>query len=162
MNDSIFIFDYDFDKEELLKTFNEHKHTAIKYSDFRGVQENWFMIKVEDTKYIKKIKNDFKILDAKPRFYIQKANFILPKHRDLNTKCSINFLLSNDEGNSPITIEGEEYKYSSCLLNTQKLHGVKNDDKDRILFKLSIFDFSFYQTRFKILEYFRNLNATSL
>ena len=132
---------YQFDRKELLETYYLNKKNSITYKELRGFIEEFKITKIDDTEYIKKIKKDFSIPNAKPRFYTLKENTFLPNHIDNNTKCSINVLLSDE--NAPITIEGIDFLYDQCLLNTQKIHSVKNTQKERILFKLSIFDLSF-------------------
>ena len=87
--------------------------------------------------------------EVRPRFYFLKKDTVIPEHIDDGTKCSINFLL-NSKNPAPVTIEGVEYYYKNCLLNTQKIHSVKNDTEDRLLFKLSIFDDDFETVKEKI------------
>lgn len=155
MNDSIVHLNFEFNKNELLNTFNRNKEKLSIYSDYRGEVENWKIARIDETEYIKQIKNELKIFTAKPRFYLQKENSILPNHIDFNTKCSINVLLSDELDNAPITIEGIDYFYSVCLLNTQKMHSVKNNEKERILFKLSIFDLTFEETKILLYKYIK-------
>ena len=87
--------------------------------------------------------------EVRPRFYFLPKGVEIPEHIDNNTKCSINFLI-NSKNPAPVTIEGVDYYYKTCLLNTQKMHSVKNNTEDRLLFKLSIFDDDFETVKEKI------------
>jgi hypothetical protein len=75
------------------------------------------------------------------RFYRLKADAVLPWHIDSGTKCSINFLLSGKT--APVVFKTGTYHYKQALLNTTVEHMVRNGPKDRILFKISIFEKSF-------------------
>ena len=89
--------------------------------------------------------------EVRPRFYFLPKGVEIPEHVDNNTKCSINFLI-NSKNPAPVTVEGVDYYYKACLLNTQKMHSVKNNTEDRLLFKLSIFDDDFDTVKEKIIN----------
>lgn len=128
--------------EELLQEAASIKEKSKPYTDSRYPDyalETWKILK-HDSPLLDKIMEDFGVKGS-PRYYWQDANSTLPMHTDNGTTCSINFVLTPNP--APVTIEEEDYVYTQCLLNTTKLHGVKTNDEDRILLKISIFDESF-------------------
>ena len=129
---------YPLDKQRLLEIANKAYIDADPYTDPRYDQslESWLISRYDDP-YLTKIADDFGV-KAKPRFYWTEPNSIIPEHVDYNTTCSLNFVLSDDP--APVTIEGKDYNYNQCLLNTMLPHSVVNNDKERVLLKLSIFD----------------------
>jgi hypothetical protein len=144
---------YPFDRQSLKKLYQSVCHQVAGYGDTQhGIVNDWSIVKVDNDDYINQIKFDLKIPTAKPRFYILKAHSSLPEHVDLNTKCSINVILS-ETAVAPIIIEGVKFSYSQCLLNTQRRHYVVNGPEDRLLFKLSIFDQEFEDVYQNILPY---------
>jgi len=74
-------------------------------------------------------------------FYRLLANEVLPWHIDTGTKCAINFILNGDA--SPISYRSGNYTYKQALIQTDIEHMVTNKNKDRILYKISIFDMDF-------------------
>ena len=77
--------------------------------------------------------------DVRPRFYRQEANTAVPIHRDQNTKCCVNIVLS--EKAAPITFEDiGDIDYKCALLNITQSHEVKEYPEERLLLKFSIFD----------------------
>ena len=145
---SIYKFDFELNEDILLLEYDRVKHLAEDYIDPRGQVEDWKMIKC-NFHYAKYLIKYFMLGEVRPRFYFLKKDTVIPEHIDDGTKCSINFLL-NSKNPAPVTIEGVEYYYKNCLLNTQKIHSVKNDTEDRLLFKLSIFDDDFETVKEKI------------
>lgn len=143
-NDVIADLNYSFDTELLLMYFDQIKHSGIPYEDYRGVIDNWNIIRVEPFEYCQKIFNDLGIV-GEPRFYELKEYTVLPYHKDHGTQCSINVLLSGNA--APISFDGHEYYYRNCLLNTQESHAVYNGPSPRVLFKISIKDQSFQKTK---------------
>jgi hypothetical protein len=67
--------------------------------------------------------------------------------------------LSDD--NTAITINDKDYFYKNALLNTTQPHSVKNGNKERLLFKISILNESFEAVANKILKKGYNLNVLS-
>ena len=133
---------YPLDLPSLLLSAEKAKESSRDYSDSRYPGHNfdyWKINQYTDEK-IEKIIADFGG-NMKPRFYWLKPNAILPVHVDNGTKCSINFVLS--ENAAPITYDGVDYFYKQALINTSIPHGVTNGHQERILLKLSIFDKSF-------------------
>lgn len=139
-DDNIFIFDYDFDRDTLLAEFDKHNGKFQAYNDPRGVLDNFQIVRTEFP-YAEELCQLFDI-NARSRFYILKANSVLPQHQDLGTLCSINVLLSS-KNPAPVNYGDKEYYYKNALLNTQNMHGVVTNNEDRLLFKLSVFDESY-------------------
>jgi hypothetical protein len=146
-DDNIFIFDFVFDKEILLKEFYNQSNNLITYTDPRGENKDLKIARLIDFDYANYLNSLFKI-NGKPRFFVIEENSTLPMHQDHETLCSINILL--DENPAPIIIEEKEYHYYQGVLNTQKLHGVNNLGSRRIVFKLSVFDESYEQVCEKV------------
>ena len=118
---------------------------------------------IEEAPVLQKIQNEFNekynVL-SKGRYIIQPAETNLPTHKDKGTQCALNYVV---EGTAPIIFheecerqkefpydwnEGKYFKrvnYKKALINVQKFHSVPISDKDRILFKLSIFDKDFFE-----------------
>ncbi len=140
-NDNIFIFDYDFDRELLLKEYEKIKDKLEVYEDIYGVSAQWKVHRLEKCDYANYL-CDLIGINCRPRFYVLEPSKLLGPHVDLNTLCSINILL-NYTNPAPVSSEGNEYSYKQCVLNTQKMHHVMNTAEERILFKMSIFDYQY-------------------
>ena len=134
---------YNYDKIRLLEIADRAKLDAKPYGDdprYPGqFMQEWLISQFTD-KYIESIINDFEV-EGRPRFYWLAPNTVLPNHVDHNTTCSINFILSDEP--APVTVEGCAYTYEVALLNTSVLHSVTNGNKERLLFKISIFNETF-------------------
>ena len=156
IEEALININYPFDLDYLLNLYLSLKDNALIYNDERyGIINNWNIIKIEHDDYIENLKKNLGIDNARARFYILKSYAYLPEHVDNNTKCSINVILS-EKNIAPVTINGKNYFYTQCLLNTQSRHGVKNGSEERLLFKLSIFDLEFYEVKKKICKYIIN------
>lgn len=130
---------YDLDIDRLLKEAEEAKTTAKPYTDDRYPNQKldeWH-IGHYSSPYINQIMFDFGVV-GKPRFYWLEPFADIPEHIDNGTTCSLNFILSKDP--APINIEGKDYTYKQVLLDTTRMHGVKNNANERIMLKISIFD----------------------
>lgn len=135
-------------KSEALATTN--------YSDYydpitKRNLEGWGISHIESG-YGKAIADIFREelqLEIRPRFYILEAGTTLPMHVDRGTQCSFNIIA---DGTSPITFEEGEFYYKQALLNTQVMHGVFNTIDDRVLYKLSVFDATFEETKRRYLD----------
>ena len=145
---NIYIFDYNFDMHKLNENMQAFKHKFEAYSDHRGTLDWWSVAREIEFDYATDLCKTFDI-KAKPRFYLLKANSVLPMHKDHGTQCSINVLM-NSTNPAPVDFEDNTYSYKCCLLNVQNTHGVTTSDEDRILFKLSIFDEDFESVAEKI------------
>jgi hypothetical protein len=132
---------YDLDHEYLTKLAETLREGSQAYNDPRMGEVQipfWTMARFSNDTYVNKVMGDFGV-QGRPRFYYLKANTVIPEHVDFNTTCSLNFILNDDEP-APVTIEGVDYLYTQCLLNTTVMHGVKNGNKERLLFKISLFE----------------------
>lgn len=130
---------YNLDTELLLNQAEEARLQSKPYTDSRYPDlklENWH-IGHYTSDYIKQVMKDFEI-DGKPRFYWLKPYAEIPEHIDNETTCSLNFILSDYP--APVAIEGIDYEYKQILLNTTKMHSVKNNAQERIMLKISIFN----------------------
>ena len=89
------------------------------------------------------------------RFYRFGANITLPPHvdgsasRPERTQCCLNFMLNNNTAGVTFHDKGKEtsYTYRQALLDVSQMHSVKNNDIDRILFKISIFHVCFDEVK---------------
>lgn len=147
MNEDIFIFDYEVNEDILLLEYENQKHKEKSYKDHRGQLDDWKILSI-NFDYAEQL-NKFFNINGKPRFYNLKAGVDLPFHTDNGTECSLNFLLQ-DKDPTPVTYKSGEYYYKSALLNVTREHGVFNTKKDRLLFKLSIFDEDFNNVKNKV------------
>ena len=112
-------------------------------------------------------------VDVRPRYYVLKQDGFLGPHIDLATQCSINTVLTDP--NTPIYLGGRSYdvhhdeeieeakeivkvigddikahltpyKYKTAALDTTRIHAVDNKGhNERLLFKLSFFDITYYE-----------------
>jgi len=142
---------YELDKSLILKESEEAKKERRFYTDTRYPKRLYieWLLSLYKGKYMYKVMKDFEV-KGQPKFYWLKANYTLPTHVDNGTTCSLNFLLSED--NTAVIINGKEYFYKNALLNTQQPHSVKNGNKERLLFKISIFNESFESVANKIIK----------
>jgi hypothetical protein len=152
------IIPYFIDKVKYLNDFNSHfEQQSACVTDGRMASEKSYFKIIRDTDLLDLTTDYYSNLlgcDARARYYWVKKGRRLWWHTDSNTQCSLNFILN---GNSAqIEIAGHEdlegpppekwntYEYKSCLLDTTTYHSVPNyTDRDRILFKISIFDKSY-------------------
>lgn len=149
---------YELKRDLILKETEEAKKLAKYHTDNRyplRVFTEW-KVSMYNGKYIKKIMKDFDVIGT-PRFYWLKPNATISTHIDNTTKCSLNFLLS--ENNTAIIINGKEYFYKNALLNTTQPHSVKNGNKERLLFKISIENENFENVANKIIKKKYNQNV---
>jgi hypothetical protein len=92
------------------------------------------------------IKHKLDCSDVRPYYYKQEANSEVPTHKDYNTQCSINIILS--EIYTPIVFENYgEIKYTCALLNLQEQHSVSACPDTRLLIKFSIFDKTYHEAQ---------------
>jgi len=150
-NTPVTLIDYNIDKESFLKVANELKKNSKPYTDDRypGYSHDKWSIEKYEGQLANKIMMDFGVF-GKGRFYWLEPFAEIPEHVDNKTLCSLNFILSDEA--APITINGKEYFYEQCLLDTQQPHSVTNGPKERIMFKISIFSES-YDEVLKRLKY---------
>lgn len=148
-NDYIFAFDYEFDKDKLLQKFYENQKHNKNFGDTGlpiaipklQIQEDF---EFDYAEYLK----DFFDITGEAKYYMLKANEEFDLHVDTLPQCSINILLSGNP--APVYIGGQNYLYRNCVLNVKQPHGVFMNNEDRILFKISIFDYSFDEVKDKV------------
>lgn len=140
---------YDFDKELLLQQAEEAKENAVEFSvpKYPHIQFKGWDIGHYTSPYIEKIMKDFGVI-GKPRFYWMAPFVQIPTHTDDGTLCSLNFILT--ENAAPITIGGEQHIYQAVLLDTTVPHSVVNEEHERIMLKISIFDKTYEEVDAKI------------
>jgi hypothetical protein len=143
---------YKIDKEQLLREAAEIKSSAVGYTDSRypNLKMDDWLVGYHTSDYVNQIMKDFGIT-GKPRFYWLQPNAVIPEHVDNETLCGLNFILTDQA--SPISFGDTDYFYESILVNTTKPHSVKNNDQERIMFKISIFNETFEQVAEKIKKY---------
>jgi hypothetical protein len=142
-------FELNFDKDLLLaqaeilsgyETFIDPKNNETI--------EGWLIKRISDgygAEISDFLKDYFQLTDCRPRFYIQEPGVTIPFHRDRGTKCSFNFLLSDNL--DPISFIDRTVTYKTALVNTSIDHAVINPKHKRILFKVSVFDKSFEEIK---------------
>ena len=92
------------------------------------------------------------LIKARPRFYKQHANHKVPAHKDIDTLCCVNILITKN--NAPVHFEDwGDYTYHCALLNVTHRHRVDPWPKERHLLKLSIFDRTYEQVREELKDY---------
>lgn len=131
--------------DELKAEAEKAKLSAQAYQDSRwpGWSADDWLIAHHSSVLIDTIMDDFNV-NGKARFYWLEAGSQINTHCDRDTLCSLNFILSEDP--APITICGIDYQYRSALLDTTKPHSVQNGKDERLLLKISIFDYTFKKT----------------
>ena len=148
-NQFIYGFDYEFDRSLLLGEFQKLTGDLTEFTD-TGLPGKISKLKIlEDFHfdYLDYLNNLFDI-KSEAKFYVVKSGEDFDLHVDSLPLCSINVLLSGNP--APVYIGGKNYFYKNCVLNVKKPHGVFNNTEDRILFKLSIFDYSFEEVKEKV------------
>jgi hypothetical protein len=143
---------YKIDKQRLLDEAASIKHAAVGYTDSRypNLSMDDWLVSHHTSEYVNKIMSDFKVI-GKPRFYWLQPNAVIPEHVDNGTLCGLNFILTNQA--SPISFGEQHYFYESILVNTTLPHSVINNEHERIMFKISIFDETFEQVADRIKHY---------
>lgn len=143
MIEPLVLLNYPLDIKILWRDAENARTTSEPYGNdprYPNQHHDQWLISRHTSEYINQIMEDFEVT-GKPRFYWLMPNAHLPEHIDYNTKCSINFILSDDE--APVTIEGRDYFYKQALLNTTRPHSVTNGKSLRLLLKISLFDEAF-------------------
>lgn len=141
-HDYLIRLDYPLDRGKLIAAMHEAENYKTSYIDSRynNIQlKNW-QISHWSNNYVQQIMDDFEVLGS-PRFYWLAANSCIPPHIDNETTCSINFILNDNP--APVNFSKFSFVYTQCLLNTSVIHWVRNNDTDRLLFKISIFNESY-------------------
>jgi hypothetical protein len=143
---------YKIDKQLLLKEAQTVKNLATGYTDSRypDLKMDDWLVGHHSSEYVEQIMRDFGI-KGKPRFYWLQPYAVIPEHVDNGTLCGLNFILTDQA--SPITFGDRDYFYEAILVNTSLPHSVINNEHERIMFKISIFDETFEQVAEKIKHY---------
>jgi len=143
---------YDIDKKLLLSEAEKIKHQATGYTDSRypNLKMDDWLVGYHISEYVEKIMQDFGV-KGKPRFYWLQPHATIPEHVDNGTLCGLNFILTDQA--SPITFGNNDYYYDAILVNTTIPHSVKNNEHERIMFKISIFNETFEQVADRIKQY---------
>jgi hypothetical protein len=143
---------YQIDRLKLLAESQSVKNEAEVYTDPRypGCKIPGYLIKHYTSEYTTKIMNDLGV-QGKSRFYWLHPFTKIPEHIDNATLCGINFVLT--ENASPITFGTIDYHYKSIIVNTTIPHSVTNNENERVLFKISVFDTTYEQMVEKLQHY---------
>lgn len=143
---------YKIDKEQLLLEASKIKHKAVGYTDSRypDLKMDDWLVGLHSSEYVNEIMKDFDIR-GKPRFYWLQPYAVIPEHVDNGTLCGLNFILT--EHASPITFGDKDYYYESILVDTTIPHRVKNNEHERIMLKISVFNETFKEVAEKIKKY---------
>lgn len=150
--DPVLHLNYKINKEQLLFEASKIKHQAVHYTDSRypDLKMNDWLVGLHSSEYVEEIMKDFDI-QGKPRFYWLQSYAVIPEHVDNGTLCGLNFILT--ENASPITFGNKDYYYKSILVDTTIPHSVKNNEHERIMLKISIFNETFKEVAEKIKKY---------
>jgi len=135
--------DYKFPKDILLQEYNKlfDSKTEIQEPDSNRFSGFYLMWNTDVTKAIaKEFVDNYNI----PYKYI--VNFLyvepdgfLPWHADQeNSMCAVNCILTED----PVAVQFKdgEYFYDTALLDVKSLHQVKNNNKPRVLYRITFQD----------------------
>ena len=153
----------DYDSNKLIEestmvcyeTFRTGKNTESWFDN----QNTWYIGHISDSRKYFEVHRLKKMIESliysesiKPRYYIQEKGSDVPFHRDMNTKCAINIVLSDNAG--PILFEDiGEVVYKCALLNTTQKHSVPEFQTKRLLLKFSIFDKTYEEVRRRFEEH---------
>ena len=150
--ESILHLNYKIDKEILLAESVDAKKNAIPYTDSRypNLKLNDLLVSYHTSDYVESVMNDFGI-SGKPRFYWLQPYAVIPEHVDNGTLCGLNFILTDNA--SPITFRDKDYLYEAALVDTTVPHSVKNNNHERVMFKISIFNQRFEEVAEQIKRY---------
>jgi hypothetical protein len=143
---------YKVDKHRLLLEAEQAKDRAVGYTDSRypDIKIDDWLVGHHSSEYVDQIMKDFGVV-GKPRFYWLQPHAVIPEHVDNGTLCGLNFILTDQA--SPITFGNKDYYYESILVDTTLPHSVKNNEHERIMLKISIFNETFEQVAEKIKKY---------
>lgn len=148
-NDYIFGFDFDFDKQKLLQQYKKNLQNSKNFND-NGLPVSVPKLQLQEDfefNYAQELMDFFEIT-GEAKYYTVKKDCDFDLHVDTLPQCSINVLVSDNP--APVFIGGKNYMYKNCVLNVKEPHGVFMNDETRILFKISIFDYTFEEVKQKI------------
>lgn len=147
----ITLLNLEFDKDLLFDIYYSNVDKEDYYLKKDGTYATfWKVTRLDYNEYANYLMEQLGLEDIKfkPRFYCLEKNASLPMHIDRNTECSINIVMSDSP--SPIEFELGEVYYDAALINVQQMHRVVNNNHDRFIFKLSIFDHTYKSVRDRI------------
>lgn len=149
-------------KKDLILEYNSLKDNAEKYLFENDViqwpsHHNYFIIS-KNIPVAQTVANYFKEIydiECYPRYYILKKGFVLDIHKDDGTQAAFNYLISDTNDPVIYLIDDVEIEisYKKGLLNLQEFHRVPLASCERVLLKLSIYDYSFEDCKRKILNH---------
>lgn len=162
------------DKEIYLNDFyNNFETQSACVTDGRLAGEKSYFKIIRNTDLLELTSDyfsNFLQCDARARYYWIKKGRRLWWHTDAGTKCSINIVLNENKAQieiadhedlaGPPPEKFDTFNYEGCILDTTTYHSVPNyTDKDRILFKISIFDRTYEDISSLEWDTFRILNT---
>ena len=162
-NEYLFDLNISIDRDWCLQVYKRAFENAETYTDnVHQPFDNWKISRLKSFDYADDIMEELNLIDFvsdyRSRFYLLEKNAVLGTHVDVGTQCSLNFILCDKP--APVTFEDtENFYYQNCLFNTSIPHSVINGNEDRVLFKISIFDKTFDEVRYRIKQ--RNLSNLS-
>jgi len=156
----VYHIDFDFDTEALLNEAtalfegsgynSEYKGFATEnIENFKLIQEDWGnspVARAERERFLR----HYGIWDesydySNSRYMKLDANTMLLPHAD-NHACCINHILNGH--NVPINFYGEEYLYTTALLDVSQTHGVNNmGNPDRMILKIAFYEDTFEEIK---------------
>jgi len=147
----ITLINYPLDMQEAWAHANKLRPTATPYRDkrYNVVLDNWLMARCHSL-FIEQLVQDLG-MEGDARYYWQQPNSYVPDHVDNNTKCGINFILSEEP--APITIQGVDYFYKQAVIDTTQMHSVRTGNQERVLLKISIYNNSYIEVVKKLGEW---------
>ena len=147
---------YDLDYEYLLdraykaerKQFYHHGRKEERIEGYTYSHYKDESLKYLVSKYGLDIKGKYNM-----KFVYIAPNTILDWHTDWGTKCAFNWILNDNE--ACIQYKNDRpYVYKSAIINTSAEHKVENINKERILFKISVFEQDYLETCKKFITRF--------
>lgn len=147
MRAPVFPFEFDVDREWLLdkalqeprKQFYHHGRKEERVEGYKYAHIDYPELKELVGRFGLAIQGKWNM-----KFVYIAPNTIVDWHKDWGTQCAFNWVINGNT--AAIKYRDRPYAYSSAIINTQEEHMVKNNDKERILFKISIFDRSYEET----------------
>ena len=140
-------------REEAMFVHYKPFETGRKTGSWFDHAPTWLIGRVNDSRLCTEVHRLKRLIekvvgtgDAKPRYYRQKKSSEVPWHSDMNTKCCVNIILSDEA--APIVFEEVgEVSYKCALLDTTKRHMVPSSEAERLLLKFSIFDRTYEEAK---------------
>ena len=146
-------------REEAMLVHYKPFETGRKTGSWFDHAPTWLIGRVNDSRLCTEVHRLKRLIekvvgtgDAKPRYYRQKKSSEVPWHSDMNTKCCVNIILSDEA--APIVFEEVgEISYKCALLDSTKSHMVPRFEAERLLLKVSIFARTYEEARDALKSY---------